>query len=113
MTTELTEAEFQDAVIDLARTLGWRVIHRPPSQVRPGRWVTNMRGDGVGFPDLELHHKAWGTRYWECKTSTGRTSPEQQIWLDFLQEIGFDARVIRPEHWADIVADLQGQRGQA
>jgi len=87
----MTEAQFQQAVVDLARLRGWLVFHVHDSR----------RGLGAGFPDLVLVHQATGELLFvELKTTSGRVSTAQQEWLDALQLGGHDARVWRPAHFA-------------
>ena len=49
----MTEREFQRAVVELARLMGWRVHHTRPALTRAGEWRTPIQGD-AGFPDLVL-----------------------------------------------------------
>jgi len=49
----MTEREFQQAVVQLARLMGWRVHHTRPALTQRGRWLTPIQGD-AGFPDLVL-----------------------------------------------------------
>ncbi|SDG95856.1 VRR-NUC domain-containing protein [Klenkia brasiliensis] len=87
----MTEAQFQQAVVDLARRRGWLAFHTHDSR----------RGLGAGFPDLVLVHEATGELLFvELKTTSGRVSQVQQQWLDALQRGGHDARVWRPAHFS-------------
>lgn len=47
----ISEAELQSAVIELARTLGYRVAHFRAARTAQG-WRTPVEADGAGFPDL-------------------------------------------------------------
>lgn len=86
----MSEADFQQAVVDLARIRGWLAFHVHDSR----------RGLGAGFPDLVLLHERTGELLFvELKTSSGRVSMAQQTWLDALQRGGHDARVWRPAHF--------------
>lgn len=105
----MTEAEFLEAVIELARWAGWHVYHARPAQVRPGRWVTAFTGD-AGFPDLCLAHPIHGTLFAELKTDRGVTTPEQDRWLFTLRQAGAEAHLWRPRDLDDIIARLQGLR---
>jgi hypothetical protein len=49
----MTERDFQRAVVELARLMGWRVHHTRPALTQRGRWLTPIQGD-AGFPDLVL-----------------------------------------------------------
>ena len=102
-----TEAEFQQAVVHLAETCGWRVMHVRPSTVRDGRWATAT--SIPGWPDLTLlgHGRAI---FVELKSETGRVSPEQRRVIDELRAAGLDARVGRPRDWHSIEETLTGGR---
>ena len=46
----MTEAEFKNQVIELAKRYGWMIHHDLPA-IRPnGSWATNTQGH-AGFPD--------------------------------------------------------------
>lgn len=85
-----TEKQFQQQIIGLARTLGWRVYHPYDS-----------RRSVPGFPDLVLVHPARGVLWRELKTEKGRASPAQHDWLHALIEADQDATIWRPRHWND------------
>jgi hypothetical protein len=72
MTLPMTEAQLQSAVIELARTLQWRVFHPYDS-----------RRSEPGWPDLTLVR---GKRllFVELKAEKGRPSAEQKEWLQAL-----------------------------
>lgn len=84
----LSEKQLQQAVIDLARLLGFAVYHTHDS-----------RRSVSGYPDLTL---AKGRRliFAELKTAKGRVKPLQQEWLDRLQRTGAEAYVWRPADWS-------------
>ena len=83
------EAALQNAVVGLARALGWRHYHTHRSDRSP-----------AGFPDLVLVHAGRGrVLYRELKTEKGRLSTAQTEWLDDLTAAGQDAGVWRPRHW--------------
>ncbi|WP_346927547.1 hypothetical protein, partial [uncultured Arthrobacter sp.] len=78
----MSERELQDAVIELARLLGWRVAHFRPARVRRGGreiYETPVAADGKGWPDLVLVR---GSRliFAEMKSGTGRLSDAQIAW---------------------------------
>lgn len=92
--TEVREKDLQAAVRSLARQLGWRdhvqwtAIHSPR-----------------GWPDLTLYRqRPDGTGEMvaiEFKSERGKTTPEQDWWLDALRTVpGFKwVGVIRPSDW--------------
>lgn len=98
----MTERQLQQAVIECAHYLGWRVAHFRPARVtRGGREVyeTPVAADGKGFPDLILTHPRLGLLARELKTDTGKLSLHQQAWLDDLSAAGVDAAVWRERDW--------------
>lgn len=105
----MSEDEFQQQVIELARLGGWRVVHfRPARIVRDGKtyWRTPVQGDN-GFPDLVLARR--GLRIFaELKTDTGTVTADQQDWLDQLGPN--DERTLvtvwRPRDWDRIQRTL-------
>lgn len=87
----MTEAEFQSAVIELAKLTGWKWYH-----------THNSRRSVPGFPDLVLVHRVTGrVVFAELKTETGRVAPAQTEWLDLLG-VRNDAYLWRPN-------DLDGE----
>lgn len=102
MKTELpkiTEAEFQQQVIDMAGKCGWKSYHTHDS-----------RRSNPGFPDLVLVR---GSRciFVECKREDGKVSPEQKEWLEALANChhGVEAFVWRPGEWREIESVITGQ----
>lgn len=78
-------------MIELARTLGWRVYYVPDS-----RHVSDR-----GFPDLTMIHEAKRRLVFaELKTEKGKVRPEQEIWLGVLKDVGVEVHLWRP---ADMV----------
>ena len=100
--TTPTEAQFQKAVIELAELHGWRVFHAPD-----GEHMKRLNPTGVGFPDLVLAH---GERHLlmfiELKTETGKTTREQEEWLDTIEDAGIDCEVWRPSMWRTVIEPL-------
>lgn len=95
----MTERELQDAVIECARLLGWRVAHFRPADTAKG-WRTPVQADGAGFPDLCMAHDRQGRLLFaEMKAETGRTSFEQDEWLRVLHRGPAEVYVWRPDDW--------------
>jgi len=101
----ISEAQLQDAIIELAQRLGWRAHAERPAWSAKG-YRTPIQGD-AGFPDLVLARLPRLVLI-ECKSETGRLSPEQQAWkAEFGDEnVGIPARafmfeyyVARPRDW--------------
>lgn len=92
----VSEAAFQQAVIDLARALGWRVYHTHDS-----------RHSAAGYPDLTLVR---GGRlvFAELKAQAGRLSDVQRCWLQELEIAGAQAFVWRPSDWR-VIEEVLGR----
>jgi hypothetical protein len=99
------ERDWQRYVIDLARTLGWRVAHFRPAQTQTGRWVTPVAADGAGFPDLVLVRDR--VVFAELKTNTGKVAPQQVLWRDAIIAAGAEHHVWRPRDRDDVQRVLQ------
>lgn len=85
-----TEAEFQQAVTQLAEWHGLKWWHDADS-----------RRNKAGLPDLIIVGRQDpgeppAVLWRELKTATGRVSRAQQAWLDWLRLAGADAAVWRP-----------------
>lgn len=92
----ISESEFADWVLDVARMYGWRSAHFRPARTKTG-WRTPVQGDGAGFPDMILLHPrcTYGVAL-ELKRETGRTTPDQDAWIAAFREAGWVAMVVRP-----------------
>lgn len=77
----ITEREFTETIVELAKFYGWRVAHFRPAWDR-GHWKTPMSGD-PGFPDLVLARNGVVV-FAELKTKDGRTSLSQRKWMEAL-----------------------------
>jgi hypothetical protein len=92
-----SEAEFQKAVITLAKLHRWKVMHTQPAQIRPGRWITPTTGD-QGFPDLVMVSTCGrGTIFVELKATKGVVSNTQWEWINALEDAGCEVHVWRPK----------------
>lgn len=94
----MNEKELQEAVIDLAHLLKWRVAHFRPAMNAKGEWRTAVAGDGKGFPDLVLVRDR--VLFVELKSDTGRLTVEQQDWAFALSHAGVEWTLWSPTHWA-------------
>jgi hypothetical protein len=101
----MTEAELQQAVTELAESLGLDVLHV--------RDVRRESKDWTGFPDLIIVGPA-GILFREMKPSGGQLRGEQKRWQWRLREAGQDAGIWQPRHWNDgsIAAELATLAGQ-
>ena len=107
----MKEAQFQSQVIELARTLGWRVAHFRAVRVLRGngavRYMTPVQADGAGFPDLFMVRRERAIAA-ELKRQTGSTtSEEQKEWLARLEETPVETYKWRPSDWDSIVEVLR------
>ncbi len=109
----MSERELQNAVIELARLLGYRVAHFRASLTQSGRWATAMQGD-VGYPDLTL---AGNGRliFAELKSVKGRISDAQLDWRLALTGTGAEWYLWRPSDWTSgrIEAVLRSAEAEA
>lgn len=99
---KITEAQFQQQVIDLAKLHGYRLIYHTYSS----------RRSAPGFPDLVLINEQRGRALFrELKTETGRVAPAQFDWITGMTLAGLDAGVWRPSHLLSgrISRELRGQ----
>lgn len=99
----ISEPDFQAQIIEVAHLLGWRVAHFRAAQTRHG-WRTPVAADGAGFPDLFLVRRDRSLAI-ECKAASGRTTPDQDAWLDAMAAAGIAAMVARPADF-DAVVEL-------
>lgn len=97
----LSEAAFQQRVIDYAKRCGWMCVHHRPGR-QGTRYVTAVQGDR-GAPDLLLA-RAGTVLLVELKTDTGRLGPGQTEWLTAADT---HARLWRPRDWNKIMEELR------
>ena len=93
----MTEKEFMEAVIQLAKIHGYKVMHIRDSrrQVRPGVFVGDS--DTAGWPDLIcVHPKRKRILAMELKADKGKLTEKQEGWLDALDQAGVPSFVFRP-----------------
>jgi len=100
----VTEAQFQAQIVEAAHLFGWRVAHFGAAQSAKG-WRTPCRADGKGFFDLVLMREV--VLFVECKTDTGKLTPEQEGWRQAALAAKHSAMVWRPSDWDVIVEILQ------
>ena len=101
---KVTEAQFQRTVIAAAQYFGWKVAHFRPGMSSKRKWMTAVAGNGAGFPDLVLvHPKRHGSvLFVELKSNTGKMSPSQMEWYDWIHGAGANSLVWRPKDWMKI-----------
>ena len=121
----LSEAEFQQRIVQYAQVRGWLVSHvQSVTMAGKGGRVIRQTPAAKGFPDLTLARRGlvW---FMEVKTEKGAVSDDQKMWLDALagEEREWRSRgsdpdftpkdngepwpfyphgvaVVRPRHWA-------------
>jgi len=93
----MSEAALQNAIYELAKTLGWRVAHFRPAKTERG-WRTAGSYDAAGFPDMVLV-KFGRVLFFECKSEKGIPSVEQRDWIDALNYNRKRCFLVRPSHW--------------
>jgi hypothetical protein len=101
MTLKQTEEQFQQAVIQYAQLMGWRVYH-----------TRNSKGSEPGFPDLfcvRAHFAPNGIcERAECVIaelkSGAKVTDDQRWWLAALDSIATNVRTYlwRPDDWPEI-----------
>lgn len=97
----ITEAKWQQQVIQLAGTLGWFCAHFRGVRVqrKDGTcfWQTPVQAQGKGFPDLVLVR---GPRLIFVELKRGpreKPSPEQEVWLAKLRQTEAEVYLWRPQ----------------
>ncbi len=80
----MSEKQFQDHVVAMAKRLGWLTYH-----------TYSSKHSAPGFPDLVMVR---GTvLYRELKAANGVVSHHQDVWLRALRVAGVDADVWKPK----------------
>lgn len=103
---EVTEAQFQKSVLELAARTRWHSYH-PPANVkfvnRDG--LPSVQRISSGWPDLTLARPP-ELLFAELKSARGRLSPAQHFWIELLRSCGQEVHVWRPEDWAVLAERL-------
>lgn len=106
----VTEAQYQEQVIDLARSLGWRFLHIRRSQGRRnGQQAWQTTTNIKGWPDLFCWHAKHGFLALELKSQKGRATPEQRAVLAELEQAGARTMIAKPSDIDDVAALLMGR----
>lgn len=96
----ITEKQFMQKVIDLARLRGWLVYH-----------TFDSRKSEPGFPDLVcVHGRQQRVVYAELKADKGKVSAFQERWLTELAATGAEVAVWRPADFEWVQRVLLGER---
>lgn len=99
-----TEAEFQDRVIVLARSLGWAVAHFRPLRTADG-WETPVAADGKGWFDLALARER--LVFIELKVEPNKMTREQEAWAERYSKAGAEWYCFYPADWDELAAVLK------
>jgi len=93
----MTEADWQQQFVQLAKALGWHHMHVRRSLGRGKKWVTATNVDG--WPDLTLWHpKQQRVIFVELKSAVGRLTDDQKAVLTSLSQANRDeVYVLRPD----------------
>ncbi len=98
----ITEAQWQEQVIEYAQVRGWLVFHARPALTQKGKWLTAVSADGAGFVDLVMARDGQVV-FAELKRMTGKLTDAQQVWIAALP----NAHVWRPSDWDTVEAILR------
>lgn len=104
----MSEAEWQQQVVELAGLLNWRHLHVRRTIGKGHRWTTatNLKG----FPDLLLWHEVQQRIIGaELKTAVGRVTAEQVEVLRSLEAAGVETYVWRPKDLTLVQEILSGR----
>ena len=96
---QISEDTFTKQVVDLARWLGWRIMHQRPARTK-GSWRTAIMGH-AGFPDI-IALRGNRRLMAELKSAKGKATDEQAKWLQAAREAGFETFIWRPKDVAEI-----------
>ena len=94
----LTEKQWQNTVVELARSLGYRTYH-PWLSIRSER----------GWPDLAIF-KPGRFLLAELKSEKGKLTPAQEEIIAELRESGVEVYIWRPSDFDTVAAILNGQK---
>jgi hypothetical protein len=109
---EMSEKNFQQAVIDYAQERGWKVAHFRKVRVSRGKgakqttyWETPVAADGKGFPDLVMLRETKLVVF-ELKVGKNDATKEQLDWLSAFGGVASYWGVMYPRDWPTIVEVL-------
>lgn len=103
----ISEAEWQEQVVQLAQHLGWKHLHVRRSIGKGKKWVTTT--NVVGWPDLLLWHRRHGFAAVELKVPPNQASPEQLAVLAELEAAGARTMVAYPTDLGALRDLLEGR----
>lgn len=102
MEIKISEKQFLEQVIDLAKLSGYEFIYHVLEQRNFARRTS------AGFPDLIITRDG-RLIVVELKTEKGQPTPEQYFWLlEFLKIPGTEVYLWKPSDWEEIIEVLRG-----
>lgn len=90
---EPTETQFTTQILEALELFGWRAIHFRAARTIHG-WRTPLQGD-KGWPDIFATRNTRALAA-ELKVGKKKPDPDQQAWLDALEQTGVEVFVWRP-----------------
>lgn len=104
--TPITEAEWSDWVVELARIHHWAVAHFRAARTVHG-WRTPGQYDAAGFPDLVLVHPLRQlVLFRELKAGRNQLDDHQMRWRNWLTAAGADWDTWHPRDRHEVVRIL-------
>ena len=100
----MNEADFQNAIVDLAHLYGWRAVGHRTMRTKNG-WATGWMHDGEGWPDLTLTHSRGFVIFAELKIPPNGLSPKQEVWADHLDVLAGATERIHYATWTPADGD--------
>lgn len=106
----LTEAQWQDLVVDALHAHGWRHMHVRRSIGRGNGWTTTT--SVIGWPDIvawrpETPSRGGRVMAVELKAQRGRLTDDQARVLGELAASGMEVHVWRPSNWDQVMEALR------
>ena len=101
-------SDLEADVIKLARMLRWKVAHWRSVPVKYNNrtvYQTPVQADGAGWPDMVCVRER--IVFIECKSGSGRLSPEQKAWKALLESTGAEYYVVGDDDLQDLAARLR------
>lgn len=101
MKIKISEAEWQQTLIELLQLKGYKVCEFRKARLIKGgvdTYRTPFGADGKGFPDL-IAVKGQTCLFIECKSEKGKLSLEQKDWIERLKLVTGISQVFRPSNY--------------